>query len=255
MKNIPSPNFNARREGAAIRSIILHYTGMPDAQSALKRLCDPQSEVSAHLMIDEAGEIYRLVADTHRAWHAGQSFWQGETDLNSVSIGIELVNKGHEFGYTPFPAAQIEALKTQIAFLMKTHTLPASCLWGHSDIAPLRKEDPGELFPWQELAAEGMGVWPIDLLHPPSCHSGETFFSTADERKFNPESHLVSKELDKKEVAALLAQVGYDCRTPEVLAASQIAFLRHFHAERLEAGFNEETIARLRALARLVTSP
>jgi len=230
MKHTPSPNFNVRADDTKLDFIIVHYTGMQDAHTALARMLDPQSKVSAHLMIDEAGEVYRLVADEHRAWHAGQSFWQGLTDLNSLSIGIELVNKGHEFGYTPFPAAQIEALKTQIAFLMKTHSLPASCLWGHSDIAPLRKEDPGEFFPWQDLAAEGMGVW----AQPAPADNGPW---------------------DEKEVATLLQKVGYDVRTPEVLAASQIAFLRHFHAERLQAGFNEETIARLRALARLVPSP
>jgi N-acetylmuramoyl-L-alanine amidase len=157
----PSPNFNERDPAAPLRYVVLHYTGMPTRDSALRRLCDNQAKVSAHYLIDEAGQVFHLVDESRRAWHAGKSFWCGTTDMNSASIGIELVNPGHEFGYKPFPAAQIAALKTLLGEIVARHGLdPAHFLLGHSDIAPDRKKDPGEFFPWQELAKAGFGIWP-----------------------------------------------------------------------------------------------
>jgi N-acetylmuramoyl-L-alanine amidase len=132
--------------------VVLHYTGMQTASEALARLCDPVAEVSAHYLIDEDGTVTRLVDEENRAWHAGRSYWRGITDINSASVGIELVNPGHEFGYRPFPKPQIEALLPLLADIVKRHDIPRANVVGHSDIAPARKEDPGELFPWDLLA-------------------------------------------------------------------------------------------------------
>lgn len=152
----PSPNYNARKNGAKPSLIILHYTGMPSAQGALDRMCDPAAEVSAHYMIDKDGTLYQLVAEDKRAWHAGVSFWKGEADINSHSIGIELVNGGHEIGYEPFPAAQIDALMRLLPQIMQRHGIKPEGVIGHSDIAPERKLDPGPTFPWDKLKHAGL---------------------------------------------------------------------------------------------------
>lgn len=156
----PSPNFGERRDNASISMLVFHYTGMKTCESALERLCDPKAEVSAHFLIDEDGTAYRLVEDGQRAWHAGASFWRGETDINSASIGIELVNPGHEGGYRAFPLPQIDTLIALSQDLIGQYAIPATGVVGHSDIAPGRKSDPGELFPWKRLAASGIGLWP-----------------------------------------------------------------------------------------------
>ncbi|HEX7849108.1 MAG TPA: N-acetylmuramoyl-L-alanine amidase [Sphingomonas sp.] len=146
----PSPNFNERQ--LPVSMIVLHYTGMQSAAAALARLTDPAAEVSAHYLIDEDGTIHRLVAEDKRAWHAGQSHWRGITDINSASIGIELVNPGHEFGYREFAPAQIEALIPLLSEIKDRYEITRGNIVGHSDIAPTRKQDPGELFPWARLA-------------------------------------------------------------------------------------------------------
>lgn len=146
----PSPNFNERQ--LPVSMIVLHYTGMQSTEAALARLTDPAAEVSAHYLIDEDGTIHRLVAEDKRAWHAGQSHWRGITDVNSASIGIELVNPGHEFGYREFAPAQIEALVPLLAEIKDRYEITRGNVVGHSDIAPTRKQDPGELFPWAKLA-------------------------------------------------------------------------------------------------------
>lgn len=133
---------------------------MTTCDEALTRMCDPHSEVSAHYLIDEDGTTYQLVPESQRAWHAGRSYWRGTTDVNSASIGIELVNPGHEHGYRPFPAPQIARLTVLCRDIMDRHNMPAQGVVGHSDIAPGRKLDPGELFPWADLASRGVGVWP-----------------------------------------------------------------------------------------------
>jgi len=145
-----SPNWNERR--LPVSMVVLHYTGMKTADEALKRLTDPASEVSAHYLIDEDGTVTRLVAEEKRAWHAGRAYWRGITDVNSASVGIELVNPGHEFGYRPFPQAQMEALIPLLADVIKRHKVPYANVVGHSDVAPARKLDPGELFDWPLLA-------------------------------------------------------------------------------------------------------
>ncbi len=162
----PSPNHDARPDGARIDMLVLHYTGMKTAEEALARLCDPEAKVSAHYTIDEAGTVWRHVAEERRAWHAGVSFWAGEASVNNRSIGIELVNPGHEFGYVPFTDRQIAALIDLADAVVKRHRIPARRVLGHSDVAPGRKTDPGELFPWQHLADFGIGVWPKKLPPP-----------------------------------------------------------------------------------------
>lgn len=155
----PSPNFDARSGGRPASMVVLHYTGMPTAAAALERLCDPVAKVSAHYVVDEDGTVYRLVAEEDRAWHAGIAFWRGVRDVNARSIGIELVNPGHEFGYREFPAPQIDALLELLGGIAARHEILPGNYVGHADVAPLRKEDPGELFPWHRLAAAGFGRW------------------------------------------------------------------------------------------------
>ena len=161
----PSPNHGPRRDGAAIDMLILHYTGMTTAAAALDRLCDPKTEVSAHYLIDEDGTVWRLVPEDRRAWHAGRAYWAGETDINSRSIGIELVNPGHEHGYRVFPEPQMTALIALSQGILSRHPIPPHRILAHSDVAPDRKLDPGELFDWRRLAMAGIGLW-SDALWP-----------------------------------------------------------------------------------------
>lgn len=153
-REAPSPNWNERL--LPVSMIVLHYTGMPTAQEALERMCDPAAEVSAHYMIDEQGIVTQLVDEGKRAWHAGKSYWRGVTDINSASVGIELVNPGHEWGYVPYPDAQMEALIPLLADIADRHDVPRANVVGHSDIAPSRKQDPGELFDWEMLSEYGL---------------------------------------------------------------------------------------------------
>lgn len=149
-RHAPSPNWNERK--LPVSMVVLHYTGMDSAGAALERMCDAAAEVSAHYMIDEDGIVTQLVDEAKRAWHAGRSYWRGITDVNSASVGIELVNPGHEFGYRPFPDAQMDALVPLLAQIVQRHNVPRANVVGHSDIAPARKTDPGELFDWERLA-------------------------------------------------------------------------------------------------------
>ncbi len=225
MKQSPSPNFNARAATVALNAVVIHYTGMKTAQEALARMCDAESKVSAHYMIDEDGAITQMVDEKNRAWHAGASFWRGVTDMNSASMGIELVNPGHEFGYRLFPTAQIMALCDLLHGIIQRHSLNAkTCLLAHSDIAPSRKQDPGELFPWAYLAQQGLGAWP-----EPAEQDYETPRQT--------------------EATALLSQIGYDITAPD---DALTAFQRRFHPENITGVANLETIARLRAYKKSV---
>jgi N-acetylmuramoyl-L-alanine amidase len=149
-RELASPNWNERK--LPVSMVVLHYTGMQTAAEAIERLCDPAAEVSAHYLIDEDGTVIRLVDEDKRAWHAGRASWRAITDINSASIGIELVNPGHEFGYRPFPKVQMEALLPLLADIVKRHDIPRANVVGHSDVAPARKQDPGELFDWDLLA-------------------------------------------------------------------------------------------------------
>jgi len=155
----PSPNFDERGADTPIDMLVLHYTGMRTAKEALDSLTDAEAKVSAHYFVDEDGEITSLVPEEQRAWHAGMSEWRGESNINARSIGIEVVNPGHEFGYRPFPERQMAAVKALSVDIVKRHQIPAWNVVGHSDVAPDRKEDPGELFDWRGLSDAGVGLW------------------------------------------------------------------------------------------------
>ncbi len=221
----PSPNFDARPAGQAIDMLILHYTGMKSAQDALARMCDQTAKVSAHYCIDEDGTLLRLVPEERRAWHAGESAWAGAGNVNARSVGIELVNPGHEFGYRAFPEAQMETLVTLAREILARHPIPARHALGHSDVAPLRKEDPGELFDWARLAAAGIGLWP-----------GE------------PAPGPVPDETGLKQGLATFGY-GYLDEDPGAVVA---AFQRHFRPEDVTGNADAETAARLTALLALL---
>ena len=157
-----SPNYDSR-EGHAIDMLVLHYTGLPTGAEARARLLDRNSKVSAHYLVEEDGSIFCLVPEDRRAWHAGLSSWRGESNINQRSIGIEIVNPGHEFGYRPFPGAQMKMVAMLCRDVIARNKIAARNVVGHSDIAPSRKEDPGELFDWQTMAKLGIGVWPKDV--------------------------------------------------------------------------------------------
>ena len=159
----PSPNHDPRAEGP-VDILVLHYTGMRTAEEALERLCDPEAKVSAHYTVDRDGTVYVHVPEERRARHAGVSYWAGVRDVNSRSIGIEIVNPGHEFGYIPFAEPQIEAVIELSKGILSRHAISASRIVGHSDVAPNRKQDPGELFPWEQLTQSGIGLWPRQVI-------------------------------------------------------------------------------------------
>ena len=159
-----SPNHGPRPEPARIDMLVIHYTGMTTAEAALERLCDPDARVSAHYVIEENGAIWRLVPENRRALHAGVSCWEGERDLNAVSLGIEIVNPGHEWGYRSFPEAQMSSVERLCRELIGRYSIPPHRVVGHSDIAPERKSDPGELFDWARLARAGLSASKIRTL-------------------------------------------------------------------------------------------
>jgi len=234
----PSPNHDARHSGARIEILLIHYTGMATAQAALARMSDPESKVSAHYTIDEDGTVYALVPEDRRAWHAGEAAWRGVTDVNGLSVGIELVNPGHELGYRKFPDAQMEALATLAADIVARHRIPPRHVLGHSDVAPLRKTDPGELFDWSRLAAAGVGLWPFT----------EAAIGMAD----GPVLDAGARDPAVAAAQDLLSRYGY--RTPasamldEETMAVLSAFQRHFRPARVDGRLDTETVARPIAL-------
>lgn len=168
----PSPNFDER--ALPISMVVLHYTEMQPVETALAKLVDPEAKVSAHYLISEAGEVIQLVDEDKRAWHAGQSYWRGHPDVNSASIGIELDHPGHALGYREFADAQIEALVPLLARIVKDYDIPRANVVGHSDVAPARKIDPGELFPWERLAQ-----YKLCLARPTTLAAGDPFDNDA----------------------------------------------------------------------------
>jgi len=166
IRELPSPNFDDRPTDTPIDMLILHYTGMRSAQEAINRLRDPVARVSSHYVVDEDGAILRLVPEEKRAFHAGVSHWRGHELLNGRSIGIEIVNPGHEWGYRDFPVLQLAAVCDLSLAILAGHAIPQRNVVGHSDVAPDRKQDPGERFDWQSLAANGVGLWPDERLDP-----------------------------------------------------------------------------------------
>lgn len=216
MIDAPSPNHDSR-DGQRVDILLLHYTGMESGEAAIARLRDPAAKVSAHYVVEEDGRVFHLVPEERRAWHAGASFWEGAANINARSIGIEIVNPGHEFGYRAFPAAQMAAVLDLSRGIVARHAIPPARVIGHSDVAPMRKEDPGELFDWQGLAAAGIGVWPKPR---PVQWSDDEFF-------------------------AALQRYGYDISDR---AAATRAFCRHFRQRLLSDRPDAELAARLNGL-------
>lgn len=219
----PSPNHGPRPGDGRVDILVIHYTGMRDAASALERLCDTAAQVSAHYLIERDGTVHHMVDERHRAWHAGQSWWQGETDVNGRSIGIELENPGHEWGYLPYPPAQMDALAGLSRGILDRHPIPPDRVVGHSDVAPRRKVDPGELFDWRGLAAAGVGIWPRALDAPVAG----------------------APPISAEEGLARLAAFGYETVEP---AATVVAFQRRFRPARLDGRLDAETLWRVHRL-------
>ncbi|WP_145729614.1 N-acetylmuramoyl-L-alanine amidase [Nitrospirillum pindoramense] len=219
----PSPNHGPRPDGASVDMLVLHYTGMASAEAALDRLCDPAAEVSAHYMVAEDGTVWQLVDEGRRAWHAGRGAWRGISDVNSHSIGVEIVNPGHEYGYRPFPDAQMRAVADLCQGILARHPIPAGNVIAHSDMAPARKQDPGELFDWRGLAGAGIGLWPDTGVPRP---------------RGDP---------DQDQVARLLARLGYDLDIA-TFSETLTAFQRHWHPEALGQPADAETVRRLQSL-------
>ncbi|HXQ17874.1 MAG TPA: N-acetylmuramoyl-L-alanine amidase [Caulobacteraceae bacterium] len=237
MKTIsaPSPNFDARTGPPDL--LLLHYTGMPTGEAALQRLRDPAAKVSAHYLVEEDGRIFSLVPEERRAWHAGKSFWRGETDINARSVGVEIVNPGHEFGYRPFPQAQIVAVIDLLADIRSRWSIGDARILGHSDVAPQRKEDPGELFPWERLAEAGHGLW----VEPPAAPGAPLAEGDEGAGVFALQAGLTRLGYDN-------APSGrYDAGTATIVRA----FQRHWRQERVDGIADGETRARLIALLKL----
>ncbi|MBK8629053.1 MAG: N-acetylmuramoyl-L-alanine amidase [Sphingomonadales bacterium] len=214
----PSPNFDER--SLPVTMLVLHYTGMQDAASALARLTDPEAKVSAHYLVAEDGQVIRMVDEDQRAWHAGRSYWRGITDVNSASVGVEIVNPGHEFGYRPFPEAQVEAVIKLSRKIVHRHRITRGNVVGHSDVAPARKNDPGELFPWAHLAKHRLAL-------P------------------RPTKNLVDPLWNDASFLLALERFGYDVTDRE---AAVRAFQRRFRPELIDGIIDGESRAILLAL-------
>jgi len=232
---LPSPNFGERRGPMQANSIVLHYTGMTSAESALALLRDPASEVSAHYFVWENGDIAQLVAEDKRAWHAGVSSWGGQTDMNSASIGVEIVNPGHDGGLPPFPVRQIDAVAALCRDIASRRGIRLERVLAHSDIAPSRKRDPGEKFPWGLLASAGVGHWT-----PPAPIVGGALYRMAQE---GPPIRALQAMFALYGYGVEITGV-YDRQTKTVVTA----FQRHFRPERVDGEIDASTLATLRAL-------
>ena len=219
----PSPNFDER--ALPVSMIVLHYTGMESAAAAADRLCDPAAKVSCHYLVDEDGSVLEMVPEDKRAWHAGRSHWRGVTDCNSASIGIEIVNPGHEFGYRPFPEAQVDAVVRLVHEIKDRHQVTRGNVVGHSDIAPARKRDPGELFPWHRLAK-------LRLALP------------------RPTRNLMDPRWSEAGFLLALERFGYDVTDP---MAAIMAFQRRFRPELVDGEVDAE--CRMILLALLLPKP
>jgi N-acetylmuramoyl-L-alanine amidase len=232
---LPSPNAEPRQVGKMVRILLLHYTGMMDAELASSWLCNPTSKVSCHYFIDSDGRITQMVDEDLRAWHAGQSVWKGERDINSVSIGIEIHNPGHEYGYTDFPPEQMTAVMALGRDIVARHAIPPEHVLAHSDVAPRRKADPGEKFDWQGLYEQGLGHWV-----PPARLGSGQFLQSGDS------GNAVEA------LQAMLALYGYGIEITgdfdQDTKAVVVAFQRHFRPERIDGIADRSTIETLRRL-------
>jgi N-acetylmuramoyl-L-alanine amidase len=228
----PSANFGERRGGRQPDMIVLHYTGMPDAEGAVMRLCKDGGEVSAHYIVMEDGGVLQCVPEALRAWHAGESAWAGETDINSCSIGVEIINRGHDWGYPAFPLRQIAAVIALCRGIIIRRDIPPERVLAHSDVAPLRKMDPGEKFPWQALANSGVGHWdwPAPITPGDSIAPGAAGDIVLD---------LQYRLADYGYGVPLTGR--YDDDTTKVITA----FQRHFRPERIDGIADPSTCATL----------
>jgi N-acetylmuramoyl-L-alanine amidase len=233
----PSPNFDERKNGRAPDVLLLHYTGMQSGEAALARLCSPESKVSSHYVVFEDGRIVQCVPETQRAWHAGVSSWAGEDDINSASIGIEIVNPGHEFGYRDFPLRQVAAVISLCkSILTRRGPLPADRVLAHSDVAPARKQDPGEKFPWELLYDSGVGHW----VRPAPADIEGASLQTGDRGEA-----VERLQAGLKSYGYGIAETGvFDDATQEVVTA----FQRHFRPARVDGIADPSTVRTLRAL-------
>jgi len=232
-----SPNFGPRRGSPRPDMIILHYTGMETGAAAEAWLCNPAAEVSSHYLVHEDGRIVQMVREKDRAWHAGKSAWRGETDINSHSVGIEIVNPGHVLGYRNFPETQIDAVIGLCRGIAGRHGIVPERVLAHSDVAPGRKIDPGERFPWRRLAACGIGHFVV-----PARPRGGTALVTGD------------RGGKVEELQTMLALYGYDVQATGVFDARTSlvvqAFQRHFRAGRVDGVADPATVETLRRLLR-----
>jgi N-acetylmuramoyl-L-alanine amidase len=230
----PSPNHGERTRAPDM--IVLHYTGVPDNQEAINFLCNPDSKVSAHYVVLQDGRIVQLVAEARRAWHAGTSSWAGETDVNSCSIGIEIANPGHDHGYPAFPKRQIAAVTALCRSILGRYRIPADRVLAHSDVAPARKQDPGEKFPWKALADSGIGLW----VKPAPIEPGGAIFA------------LGESSPTVQEMQHLLAKYGYEVAPTGYLDRTTLdavaAFQRHFRPARVDGVIDASSLATLKAL-------
>ena len=232
---VPSVNCGQRLNGHIADMVLLHYTGMLDAQAALQRLCSPDSKVSSHYVVFEDGRITQCVPESERAWHAGQAYWAGETDINSCSIGIEIANPGHDFGYPDFPSRQIAAVTALCRGIIARRGVRGERVLAHSDVAPARKQDPGEKFPWRLFSDSGVGLWV-----PPAPIGNGPRLSIGD-------SGDAVRELQTNLAAYGYGIAGngeYDAATRDVVAA----FQRHFRPARVDGEADESTCKTLIAL-------
>jgi N-acetylmuramoyl-L-alanine amidase len=230
----PSPNHDARADGP-IDILLLHYTGVASTAAAVARLCEPAAKVSSHYLVDEAGEVLQLVPEPRRAWHAGVSSWEGTSDINSRSIGIEIANPGHSFGYPDFTEAQIAAVIVLGRDIIARHPIHPHRVLAHSDVAPLRKTDPGEKFPWERLHRAGIGAWtaPVPVT---DCERGAVDASDTD---------IADVQRALKRYGYGIEPTGlYDALTTAVVTA----FQRHFRPARVDGRADRSTIATLAAL-------
>ncbi|HYA07200.1 MAG TPA: N-acetylmuramoyl-L-alanine amidase [Xanthobacteraceae bacterium] len=232
----PSPNHGERKDGRRPDMIVLHYTGMPEASAALELLCAPGSGVSAHYFVFEDGGIIQLVPENRRAWHAGASCWAGETDINSCSIGIEIANPGHDYGYPDFPKRQIAAVTALCRSIQTRNTIPSVRVLAHSDVAPARKQDPGEKFPWRTLYESGVGHW----VKPAPIVEGGPLLALGDR---GDDVTAIQEQLSEYGYAVSV-NGNYDSVMHDVVAA----FQRHFRPQRVDGASDESTRATLRDL-------
>jgi N-acetylmuramoyl-L-alanine amidase len=229
----PSPNHDTRVRSADI--LLLHYTGMTSTADAIERLCDPDSKVSSHYVVDERGNVLQLVPEISRAWHAGLSSWEGESDINSHSIGIEIANPGHSYGYPDFPEDQIAAVISLCRDIVARHRIRADRVLAHSDVAPQRKLDPGEKFPWGRLHHAGVGAWVM----PAPTRAGAVLTL----RDSGPE--VVNLQATLRDYGYGIETTGvYDDLTEAVVTA----FQRHFRPGCIDGRADKSTIETLRAL-------